>query len=114
MMQSSEAQADPELQMAIDRFFNGSKTMYTAFRQSCLAQFPRDTEAFDRAELSEDQAAMRRIAHNLHAALNMLGCSIQKQLARDIELAAAMGAMVDVRCAWSVLREELFSLVKLG
>lgn len=113
-MRPSEVQTDAEQQLAIDRFFSGNTALYMAFRQSCLAQFPRDIEAFEQAEQSTDLAAMLRITHNLHAALTMLGCRVQRQHARDTEMAASTGAMVTARWAWSALREELLYLVKLG
>jgi HPt (histidine-containing phosphotransfer) domain-containing protein len=94
-------------QAAIDHFFMGNHALYMAFKTACLGQFPRDVQAIESALQSRDDEALRRAAHNLKGALNMLGCKSQAHAALQLELAACAGEAQAIELAKHRLLADL-------
>ncbi len=101
-------------QAATDRYFKGSASLYQAFLNGGMAQFPNDVAAIEMAMASQDRAALRRQAHNLKGALGMLGFELQKQQALKLELAAAEGDWSAATVAWHSLAHDLGHLFGIG
>jgi HPt (histidine-containing phosphotransfer) domain-containing protein len=100
-------------QGAIDRFFKGSATLYHAFREASMAQFPHDIAAIETAMQSGDAPALRRHAHNLKSALDMLGFETEKQQALTMELAACAGDLPAAARVWHSFQQDLTRLIGL-
>ncbi len=101
------ADAKASQQAAITRFFKGSSALYLAFRTASMGQFPHDIAAIEAAFAAQDAAALRRHAHNLKSALNMLGFEAYRQRALTIELAAVEGDLAAAALAWHSLQSGL-------
>ena len=101
-------------QAATDRYFKGSASLYQAFLNAGMAQFPNDMAAIEMAMTTQDSAAVRRQAHNLKGALGMLGFDAQKQQALSLELAAAEGDWSAATVAWHSLAHDLTHLIGIG
>ena len=101
-------------QAAAERYFKGSASLYHAFLQAGLAQFPNDMAAIEMALTSHDSAALRRLAHSLKTALGMLGFEAQKQRALKLELAAFEGDWSAATMAWHSLAPDLTHLIGIG
>ncbi|MFZ4626006.1 MAG: Hpt domain-containing protein, partial [Rhodoferax sp.] len=101
-------------QAAMDRYFKGSASLYQAFLNAGVAQFPNDMAAIEIAMTSQDSAALRRQAHNLKSALGMLGFEAQKQQALRLELAASEGDWFAATVAWQSLALDLTHLFGIG
>lgn len=99
---------------ATDRYFKGSASLYQAFLDDGMAQFPNDVAAIEMAMTSHDSAALRRQAHNLKGALGMLGFDAQQQQALKLELAAAEGDWSAATMAWHRLARDLTQLFGIG
>ncbi len=87
--------------------FGGDLTLFRAFRDGCLLQFPLDRAAGEAACESGDAPALRRVAHNLKSVLRLLGHEPGSRLAARLEQAAADADMVTARALWASLRDEL-------
>ncbi len=69
----------------VHAFFNGNQALFTAYRATCLQQFPRDLLAGDQAAHQSDYAALRHLGHSLKSVLSILGHPLPAQLARTLE-----------------------------
>lgn len=98
-------------QTAIERFFNGVPSLYHAFRNSSMNQFPVDIDAIEVAIKFSDWETLRRTAHNLKSALNMLGFESQAQHALKLELSAFDGDQLATALNWHTLGSDLRQLV---
>lgn len=101
-----------ETQVAIDRYFRGSRPLFEAFRAGCLSQFSVDIRAMDRSFEQADVADVRRIAHNIKSALNMLGHSDLGAQALSIELAAQEDQLEQAAEIWSTFSGAMQSLIQ--
>ena len=102
---SAAADTTPALPAGVDGdpvglFFGGNRSLYEAYRQTCLDQFPKDLEAGRRAADAGDAPALRRVAHNLKSVLALLGEAQAAQQARATEELAAVGALEPMRKGW--------------
>lgn len=92
-------------------FFGGNRALYDAYRLACLAQFPQDLGAGDEAARAGDAQALRRVAHNLKAALTLLGEAPAAQQARRTEGQAEAAALEPMRQGWQQLRALVQALL---
>jgi hypothetical protein len=58
---------------AIEEFFDGDRSFYTVFLNSCIDQFAQDLAEADAACAQDDAATLRRVAHSLKSVLRTLG-----------------------------------------
>jgi HPt (histidine-containing phosphotransfer) domain-containing protein len=98
-------------QTVTEQFFNGIPSLYHAFRDSSMNQFPVDIEAIEAALKCSDWESLRRTAHNLKSALNMLGFECQAQQALKLELSACDSDLFSAVLAWHTLGSDLRQLV---
>ena len=95
----------------VDGFFGGNRSLYDAYRKTCLEQFPKDLEEGDRAADGGDAQALRRVAHNLKSVLALLGEAQAAEQARSTEEFSALGALESMRQGWQLLRSILQGLL---
>jgi CheY-like chemotaxis protein len=98
---------------ALATHFGGQATLFEAFRNAALAQFPADAAAGTAALAAHDVAALRRVGHNLGTALRLIGQDTLARQARALEDEAASGAAPAERLAalWTPLEAGLRRLV---
>lgn len=92
---------------AVATHFAGNAALFTAYRASCLAQFPHDIEAGDTAVQAGDAHALRRLAHSLGTVLLTLGRPGDSVLARALESAAQAQGLQAAAPLWTNLRQRL-------
>lgn len=90
---SASATGDPQALNPTERevvatLFGGNESLFIAYRNASLEQFPRDVAQGERALHSHDVAGLRRVAHNLKSVLKTLGHDDLSQTAKDLEDAA--------------------------
>nr|WP_295081441.1 response regulator [uncultured Roseateles sp.] len=90
--------------------FQGNQALYTAFRQSCLKQFPADQTSGDQACARADAGALQLLAHSLKSALQMLGETEGHDLAQQLERMAGQRDMAAAGPLWLRLRQVLAQL----
>jgi len=106
-----DALSGVETEAAIARYFRGSRPLFEAFRTGCLSQFSVDMQAIDKSLQQADAATVRRIAHNIKSAMNMLGHTALGAEALDIELAAQQGQLDRAANSWRTLAAAMQSLL---
>ncbi|MEL4180120.1 Hpt domain-containing response regulator [Roseateles sp. PN1] len=94
----------------LTQHFQGDQALYTAFRQSCLKQFPADLASGDLACARADAGALQLLAHSLKSALQMLGDTAGHDLAKQLEQAAGQGDWTKAAPLWQRLRQVLTQL----
>ncbi len=94
---------------AITRHFAGDRSLFLAYRASCLAQFAADVRAGDDALARSDAPALRRLAHSLKSVLATLGDPDAGALARALEDSTARGDLAAGAPLWQSLRDHLAS-----
>lgn len=100
---------DADAEAAITRHFAGDRSLFLAYRASCVAQFAADARAGDEALVRGDAAALRRLAHSLKSVLATLGHAEAAAVARRLEDTAAAGDEPASRPLWQTLRDHLAS-----
>lgn len=104
------APPNTEAQQTLAQHFQGDQALYTAFRQSCLKQFPADQASGDLACARADAGALQLLAHSLKSALQMLGDTAGHDLAKQLEQAATQGDWTKAAPLWQRLRQVLAQL----
>lgn len=105
---TSTAGGDAE---AIERHFAGDATLYRAFRATCVAQFPADIAAGDRACSRHDVQALHHLTHSLKSVLLTLGHEALSAQARELErLTADARQWANVPPLWRSLARSLGEL----
>ncbi|MET0333868.1 MAG: response regulator [Rhizobacter sp.] len=94
----------------IDRYYGGDRILYEEYHGMCVAQFPADVTAGDRACETHDVSGLRHLAHSLKTVLDSLGYPSLAQLARHTEDSASKGDLESASSSWLVLRESLTAL----
>lgn len=94
---------------ALAQHFGGDRTLFLAYRSSCLAQFAHDQRAGDAALSSRDAGALRRLAHSLKSVLATLGLASASAVARQLEDSAARADWDASTPLWHTLRASLSS-----
>lgn len=98
---------------ALRDVFDGNEALFRAYRDSSMAQLPKDLVRADEALVQGDPVAMRHLAHNLKGVLRTLGRMELSQRARELEDAAAAGQdAAALRDLWAPLRVGLEHLLK--
>ncbi|MCH7345647.1 response regulator [Pelomonas sp. CA6] len=96
---------------AIERHFAGDATLYRAFRAACVAQFPADIAAGDRACSRHDVQALHHLTHSLKSVLLTLGHEALSTQARELErLTADARQWANVLPLWRSLARSLGEL----
>lgn len=95
------------VQAAVAEQFDGDAALYRSFANECEDQFKLDAAAGDRACASGDLIALRRLAHNLKAALRMLGHASASALASELEEQARVGNGMLAQRSWRELHSAL-------
>lgn len=96
---------------AVAAHFGGDATLYRAFRESCLLQFPDDLRQGDAAVAAGDAAALRRVAHSLKSVLLLLGEDEASATARRLEHAAEAGDWAACHGPWQAISLRLRALI---
>lgn len=109
---SADAKTAPQAREddAIARYFAGDVALYRAFRQASLAQFATDLANGHEASQAADLPRLRRLAHNLKAALLSLGQPEAAQLALQLEQAAATHHGAQAQALWPPLANALMRM----
>lgn len=97
---------------AIDPYFGGDAELFHLYRATCLAQFPHDMAAGDKATDAHDTQALRRLAHNLKTVLLTIDLPDLAAQARALELACHVGPPHAAERDWTALRAALAALIK--
>ena len=93
---------------ALHAHFNGSASLFGAFKASSHAQFAADIQDGDAALAAADQASLRRLAHSLKTVLLLLGDAAAAERAAALEAAAARPASPAQHAPmWAELRGAL-------
>lgn len=98
---------DAAEQAAVARHFAGDRSLFLAYRASCVAQFTHDVGQGDDAMARGDAAAVRRLAHSLKSVLLTLGQPEASAQARQLEDAGARADWDLCRPLWQALRTHL-------
>ena len=101
---------EADVAAAIAQRFDGDAALYKAFATDCGAQFALDARAGEAACEGDDLAALHRLAHNLKAALSMLGHRVIGDVAAEVERQAAAGDALAAHAAWRRLHPMLLRL----
>jgi HPt (histidine-containing phosphotransfer) domain-containing protein len=92
---------------AIEEFFDGDRSFYTVFLNSCIDQFAQDLAEADAACAQDDAATLRRVAHSLKSVLRTLGFAADSVLAKELEQAAQHSPWDQAQAQWFVLRQRM-------
>jgi HPt (histidine-containing phosphotransfer) domain-containing protein len=98
---------------AIEEYFDGDRSFYTVFLNSCIDQFAQDLAEADTACAQGDAATLRRVAHSLKSVLRTLGFAADSALAKQVEEAAQHRPLADAQTQWLALRERLVHTFEL-
>jgi DNA-binding response OmpR family regulator len=98
--------ADGE-RIVVETYFGGNRALFLAFRESCRAQFAKDTASARHALHIRDAASLHRLAHSLKTVLLTLGEPETSQMAREAEVAAADSDWDYCERVWPKLIEVL-------
>ncbi len=98
---------DAAEQAAVARHFAGDRSLFLAYRASCVAQFAHDIRQGDDAMAHGDAPAVRRLAHSLKSVLLTLGQPGPSAQARRLEDAGARADWELCRPLWQALRTHL-------
>lgn len=104
------APTDEPSAQAINAHFGGNKTLYHAFRASCLRQFGADIAAGELACRQGDAAALRRLAHSLKSVLLTLGHPAESAQAHQLETLAEHADWPAALSQWRALSSTLAGL----
>lgn len=108
---SADASAEAAV---VDSQSGGGQDFLDASRASCLARFPQEIEAGDRAVRQRDRRALQQLAGGLKEAMRKPGNAATAQWARALEDACDDDLSVDwveVLRMWRKLREQMQALV---
>ncbi len=94
-------------QATVARHFAGDRSLFLAYRASCVAQFAHDIRQGDDAMARGDAPAVRRLAHSLKSVLLTLGQPGPSAQARQLEDAGARADWELCRPLWQALRTHL-------
>jgi CheY-like chemotaxis protein len=108
---ASASLTDEELR-AIEAHFGGERSLYVAFRDSCVLQFGKDAQAGEQALARGDLAGLRHLAHSLKSVLGTLGHDGQAATSRALELACAAGDVHEAGRLWPALHRGLLRLAR--
>ncbi|MFT7772756.1 response regulator [Roseateles sp.] len=106
-LQAATDSAPAAEQTAIARYFGGNTSLYRAFHDSCLQQFPADIATGERAFAAGDLVALRHLAHSLKSVLLTLGRDDDSALAKSLEDACANGDAHQASLLWPTLGHRL-------
>lgn len=98
---------DAAEQATVARHFAGDRSLFLAYRASCVAQFAHDIRQGDDAMARGDAPAVRRLAHSLKSVLLTLGQPGASAQARQLEDAGARADWELCRPLWQALRAHL-------
>ncbi|TXH59444.1 MAG: response regulator [Burkholderiaceae bacterium] len=98
---------DAAEQATVARHFAGDRSLFLAYRASCVAQFAQDIRQGDDAMARGDAPAVRRLAHSLKSVLLTLGQPGASAQARQLEDAGARADWELCRPLWQALRTHL-------
>lgn len=99
---------------AIDEYFDGDRSFYTVFLNSCIEQFSLDLVDGDTASAQGDAATLRRVAHSLKSVLRTLGYTSESALAKQVEEAAQHSPWPEAQAVWLELRDRLLQTFQLA
>ncbi|WP_367850198.1 response regulator [Rhodoferax sp. WC2427] len=98
--------------VAIDQYFGGDAELFHLYRNTCMAQFPHDLAAGDRAANGHDLPTLRRVAHSLKTVLLTIDLPVLAAQARALESTCHTGAPDAAARDWPLLRAALADFVK--
>lgn len=87
--------------------FGGDEALYREFAAVCAEQFALDVVVGRAACAAGDLPALRRLAHDLKSALNLLGRDSASCLAASMETQAASGDLDSASRSWRALDDAL-------
>ena len=96
---------------AIAAHFGGDRSLFMAFRASCLVQFEADMAKGDGGLMHGQLSDLHHLAHSLKSVLATLGQPPLASIARQLEDCASGGDPHRAAPLWSELRSGLAALV---
>lgn len=105
-----DAELEPGVAEAIAKRFGGDAALYQEFAAACAVQFEVDAAAGQVACKAADLSRLRRLAHNLKSALQMLGHERASELAALVEERAAACDLESACTSWNSLYPALWQL----
>lgn len=103
-----------DAQHALMRHFAGDLALFLEFRDSCLAQFPHDWQACDKALATGDASRLHHLNHSLKTVLPMIGEPDLAALAAALDEASREADWPRITQLWPLLREGLQRRVLSG
>lgn len=98
---------------AIDSHFGGQSALFDAFMVGCIEQLPENLNTGDRACATSDIEALRRVAHNLHSVLQMIGAEVGSSAAQELELSCMRGDFAQIlEVQWNELRAQVSDICR--
>lgn len=107
MTQDAVSGLSPGERTAIERYFEGDRELFLAFRSSCIVQFQTDFATADAAIAASDRAALRRTVHSLKSVLQTLGRDELSASARQLEDVVQEAPWAQAVSGWGDLRQGI-------